>query len=136
VIFVTSGFVLSKITCEPSVTEDTVIPVYPYISSKFILKFIIHSVNGGGIVFVMDRPIHDPKRLSMLLHFIVADIPVRFSLPVNDTVMVSPTFAHPLLAFEEVMWTSVSVGGIPNSVKCSVSNVHTCSIPGRSLPVQ
>jgi len=49
--------------------------------------------------------------------------------------MVFPTFAYPLLAFEEVICTSVKNGLISNSVKCSVSKLHICCIPDSSLPV-
>jgi hypothetical protein len=67
-------------------------------------------------VYVPDRSVHVPEILT-LFPAILSEIHVRSSLPVNDTVIVSPTFAnHPLL-FDDNMFTNGSVGFTPNEVK-------------------
>lgn len=81
-----------------------VFPVFPYISSKSILNVTAHCVSLGRVMCVAVRSVHEPETGSLLPN-IVTLIPVRFSLPVNESVIVSHDLEYPLLLFEDVMLT-------------------------------
>lgn len=63
------------------------------------------------------------------------ETPVRSSLHVNDTVIVSPIFAYHELLLDDVIVTNGNDGFVPNDVKCVVSKLHSCAIPVNALPV-
>jgi hypothetical protein len=96
--------------------------------------FVIHSVSPPVSIYVAVRSVPVPATLAAF-PAIVADTHVRFSLPVNETVIVSPIFAYPVFVFEEVIFTRFSIGLVQNEVKCKVSKLHSCAIPGNALPV-
>lgn len=134
VIFVMFGIVVSVMTCELSVVDVIVFQLFPNISSKSMLKLVIHCVSQPTIVYVPLRSVHDPDTLT-LFPAIAIDTHVRSSLQINDTVIVSHTFANHELLFDEVMCTQLHMGLVPNDVKCSVSKLHSCWMPVRTLPV-
>jgi len=121
-------------TCELSVVELTVSPVLLNISSKSMVKFVTHSVSPPMIVYVPVRSIPEPAMFALLLAML-ENTHVRSSLPVNESMMVSPNLAYHELLFEDVMFTKINVGFVQNDVKCNVSKLHSCAIPVNALPV-
>jgi hypothetical protein len=123
-MLVIDGFIVSVITCEVSVVDVTVSPVFPNISSKSIFRLVVPCGSPHASVYVAVRSVHEPETLA-LFHAMLTEIHVRSSLPVNATVIVSQTFANHELLFDDVISTKFNVGLVPNEVKWVVSKLHS-----------
>lgn len=66
----------------------------------------------------------------------IAETQVSGSLPVKESVMMSPSFAYAGLVLELYSVTNGSVGLVPNEVKWLVSKLHSCWIHVSILALQ
>jgi len=110
------GFILSKITRDPSLVPVTVSPALPNMSAKSMLIIIAPSVSLPAIVYVAVRSVGHPVTLALCPAIFTAT-PVSASLPVKEIVMRCPMFAYHVSLYDDVMFTNGSVGLTPKEVK-------------------
>ncbi|MBU0626643.1 hypothetical protein KKH82_04395 [Patescibacteria group bacterium] len=110
------GNVLSKVTSDASVVPVIVSPAFPKRSSKSIVKGMSQSVSVQSVVYVALQADQAPTTLATFPK-IVALTQVRFSLPVNVSVMIFPDNARDHDALFDCILTPDNIGLTPNEVK-------------------
>lgn len=115
-LIVIVGKVLSKVTSERSVVPVTVSPALPNKSSKFIVNGIGPSASLPFVVYVAVHAAPAHTTLALFQNMVTLTH-VKFSLPVNESVMMFPDKARDHDMLFDCIFTPDNIGFTPNEVK-------------------